>query len=98
MLQTIMNSLSRKPHTARRSMRLEVESLEGRDMPSALAGSVAAVWPPPPPAQVSVVALGGRVDPGGASGVLCGSETIDLSAATHVASIDVVHIGEEIPQ
>jgi hypothetical protein len=79
---------------------LNVENLDGRDMPSTLFGedwppppAVSAIWPPPPPnTQVCVVELGGRVDPGAVS-----TGAIDLSLAFH-APINVDHIGEEIPQ
>ena len=70
MFETIFDSMNCKYGAARRSTRLEVESLEGRDMPSTLASdwpppptALAAVWPPPPPAKISMVDLGGTVDP-----------------------------------
>lgn len=44
---------------ARRSVTLQIESLETRALPSSLAGaSTTAVWPPPPPnTQVTVLCV-----------------------------------------
>ena len=65
MFGTFVNNLSRRSGNVRRSSRLEVETLEGRSLPSALGGAAL------PVADVSLAhtsGLGGSLDAGGASG------------------------------
>ena len=68
MFSSLIQSTNRKSPTC--SVRLSVETLEGRDMMSTLAEftTLAAVWPPPPPAQAQFTELlfgGGTIDPTG---------------------------------
>jgi len=94
-------------------LRLEVESLEGRDMPSTLtvpANSTPLAASPPPPlvyisadlsshgAPVNENAIGGTVESGGASSCLPGGGNIDWSHANHVQTSITRSSGEEIPQ
>ncbi|MBI3407935.1 MAG: hypothetical protein HY040_06210 [Planctomycetes bacterium] len=102
MFATLLQNLSRKSRNVPRSRRLEVETLEGRSVPSALGTlvrpAVAADWPPPPVTQAHVretLMGGGRVDPGAANGAHI------IGSAGHVASIEcniTRGSGEEIPQ
>lgn len=103
MFASLLQNLSRKSRNVPRSRRLELETLEGRCVPSALATlvrpAVAAEWPPPPVTQTHVreMFMGGgtRVDPGAANGAHI------LGSAGHVASITYYitrSSGEEIPQ
>ena len=79
-----------------RTARLEVETLEGRDMPSTLAAPAlptpSTVSPPPPP-----VVQGGLLDAGGAGSCGLGGGNIDVSHAAYDLMI-TRSTGEEIPQ
>jgi hypothetical protein len=87
MFASFVQKTNRK--SSARSTRLELENLEGRALMSTLAvlaaPSLAAVWPPPPPAQV-------QVGPGGTEEVPQGHTILGgIRPGSDVAGIIAVH-------
>jgi hypothetical protein len=91
---------ARNTRNVSRSIRLDVETLEGRVLPSTLgllAYPAASAAYPPPAAQARETLLGNRLNAGDAHANLLGGK-LDLGGAGHVTTYITRSSGEEIPQ
>jgi hypothetical protein len=100
MLTTLRQQPARNTPNVSRSIRLEVETLEGRVLPSTLgvlAYPATVATCPPQAAQVRETLLGNRLNVDGAHANLLGGK-LDLGGAGHVTTYITRSSGEEIPQ